>query len=265
MSELGSLERRVHLNFASFFQDSLWFADGGLVHNEDGLMLWAAATEFPVMANGIIRLDDSQPAAAVLDAADDFFAARTRGYTVFTTSRAADAELDAACRAAYTAPLIDMPEMVCPQPVDARPLADDVELRRVEDDAGVRAFAEMSAQAYATIGMPADEVPAWFDRPEGVLEPHLCTVLAYLDGAPVSGAMANLSHGIGGVYWVGTVPAARGKALADACTRYVTNWAFDEGAQAVSLQASSQGEPIYRAMGYEDLFRYYGYIAPAPE
>lgn len=265
MSTLPDLDRRVHLNFASFFRDSLWFADGGVVHDEDGLMLWAAATEFPVMANGVIRLDDTLPAAVALDEARDFFAARSRGYTVFTTSRDADQELELACRSAYTAPLVDMPEMVCPRRVEERPVADGAELRRVENAAGVREFAKMSAQAYATIGMPAAEVPAWFDRPEGVLEPHLCTVLAYLEGEPVSGAMANLSHGIGGVYWVGTVPAARGHALADACTRYVTNWAFDEGAQAVSLQASSQGEPIYRAMGYEDRYRYYGYIAPAPD
>lgn len=41
----------------------------------------------------------------------------------------------------------------------------------------------------------------------------------------------------------------------------MTNWAFDRGAQAVSLQASSQGEPIYRAMGYEERFRYFGLVS----
>jgi hypothetical protein len=217
------------------------------------------------MANGVMRLDAATPASTTLDLAQDFFAARTRGYTVFGTSRTEDADLEAACRAAFGAPLLDMPEMVCPARVEDRPVAEGAELRRVVDADGVRDFARMSAAAYATIGMPADEVLTWFDRPEGVLEPHLCTVLAYLDGEPVSGAMANLSHGIGGVYWVGTVPAARGHALADACTRFVTNWAFDEGARAVSLQASPQGEPIYRAMGYAERFRYTGYLAPAPD
>lgn len=264
-ADAADLDRRAHLNFASFYVDSLGFADGGTVQLSDGLLLWAAATEFPVMANGVMRLDDETPASTTLDLAQDFFAARTRGYTVFSTSRAADADLEAACREVFDAPLMDMPEMVCSARVEVRPVADGAELRRVVDDSGVHDFARMSAAAYATLGMPADEVPTWFDRPQGVLEPHLCTVLAYLDGEPVSGAMANLSHGIGGVYWVGTVPAARGHALADACTRYVTNWAFDEGAQAVSLQASAQGEPIYRAMGYEDRFRYSGYLAPAPD
>ena len=91
-------------------------------------------------------------------------------------------------------------------------------------------------------------------------EPHLYTVLAYLDGEPVSGAMANLSHGIGGVYWVGTVPAA-GATLADASRS--TSPAGPSTRSAVSLRASPQGEPIYRAMGYED--RYTGYLAPAPD
>ena len=206
MGAVPDLDRRAHLNFASFYVDSLGFADGGTVQLGDGLLLWAAATEFPVMANGVMRLDDATPASTTLDLAQDFFAARTRGYTVFATDRAADADLEAACRDAFGAPLMDMPEMVCPARVEDRPVADGAELRRVVDADGVRDFACMSAAAYATLGMPVDEVPAWFDRPQGVLEPHVCTVLAYLDGEPVSGAMANLSHGIGGVYWVGTVP-----------------------------------------------------------
>jgi ribosomal protein S18 acetylase RimI-like enzyme len=259
----SDLDRLVHLNFAAFFRDALGFADHGVIHEEDGVMLWAGTTDFPVMTNGVARLDDSRPAAAVLEAARDFFGPRRRGYTVFTTSRAADRDLDEGCRAAFSAPLVDMPELVCPQRVDDKPVADGVELRRVVDADGVRDFADVGAQAYATIGMPAEQVPRWFSRAAGVLEPHLCAVVAIVDGQAVSGAMANLSHGIGGVYWVGTVPAARGKALADACTRYVTNWAFDEGAPVVSLQASSQGEPIYRAMGYQDRYRYYGYVAPA--
>jgi hypothetical protein len=40
----------------------------------------------------------------------------------------------------------------------------------------------------------------------------------------------------------------------------VTNWAFDQGARAQSLQASTMGEPIYARMGYEELYRYRSYL-----
>lgn len=49
--------------------------------------------------------------------------------------------------------------------------------------------------------------------------------------------------------------AARGHGIAEAVTRHVTNLGFDLGAQNVQLQASRMGEPIYRRMGYEELYR----------
>ena len=74
-----------------------------------------------------------------------------------------------------------------------------------------------------------------------------------------------LSHGIGGVYWVGTTPAGRGRGLAEACTRTVTNIAFDEGARMVTLQASPMGDPIYRRMGYRQIGSYALYFSMPPK
>ena len=44
-----------------------------------------------------------------------------------------------------------------------------------------------------------------------MLAPHVHSAVAYLDGAPVSVAQILLSHGIAGVYWVGSLEAARGR------------------------------------------------------
>jgi hypothetical protein len=71
----------------------------------------------------------------------------------------------------------------------------------------------------------------------------------------VSCAQILVSHGIAGVYWVGSLEAARGRGIAEAVTRHVTNLGFDLGAADVQLQASPMGEPIYRRMGYEDAYR----------
>jgi predicted GNAT family acetyltransferase len=72
-----------------------------------------------------------------------------------------------------------------------------------------------------------------------------------------------LTHGIGGVYWVGTVPAARSRGLAAAVTRAVGNLAFDAGARVVVLQASVMGEPVYRRLGYVEVTRYPSYVRVA--
>jgi len=67
---------------------------------------------------------------------------------------------------------------------------------------------------------------------------------------------------VGGVYWVGTVPAARRRGAADAVTRHVTRAAFEQGARMVTLQASAAGEPVYRRMGYREVGRYARFLSP---
>ena len=66
----------------------------------------------------------------------------------------------------------------------------------------------------------------------------------------------SFSHGIAGIYAVGTTEAARGRGLAELVTRAVTNIGFDGGAPLVTLQASPMGESIYHRLGYRELYRY---------
>ena len=82
------------------------------------------------------------------------------------------------------------------------------------------------------------------------------TVIAWEGDQPLATAQVVLSHGVAGVYYVGTVEAARGRGLAELVTRTVTNLGFDLGAALVTLQASSMGDPIYRRMGYREVYRY---------
>lgn len=96
------------------------------------------------------------------------------------------------------------------------------------------------------------------------LEPHLHTVLAELDGDVVACAQLVLSHGIGGVYYVATLEAARGRGLGELVTAEVTNRGLELGATSVGLQASPMGEPIYRRMGYRDLYRQAGLVRFGP-
>ena len=131
-----------------------------------------------------------------------------------------------------------------------------VTLKRVETKADARHFTAVMGAAYASLGMPADVAPAVLCL-EVVAAPHIVSFIAYLeDGTPAAGASCIFAHGVAGVYWVGTIPEARGKGLAELCTRAAGNAGFDMGARIASLQASVMGEPVYRTMGYVEVTRY---------
>ena len=236
---------------------------GGVVLDEDGLTCWAGAHPLPVLANAVVRTDRRVPAADVLARARRFFAARRRGFTVFLMGDADD-DLRPVCEAAGLPLMGTSPGMALERRLpDASPPS-GVTLRTVERDDDGAAFARVNGEAYATYGMPRDCATAVLGRLDVMRAPHITSVLADLDGEPAAAAMVILTHGIGGIYWVGTMPAARRRGLAELVTRVVGNLAFDRGARAVVLQASVMGEPVYRRMGYREVTRYPYYVQLTP-
>ncbi len=254
------------LNYVEFCRElGRWSGTGGAVVERDGLMLWATASTFPVSLNGVVRLDPSTPADQVIAFADEWFGARGTGYTVNVVD-GADDDLRAAAEAAGLLVLRDSPQMVCDQPVVIPHPSDGVELVWLAEPTQVATFAELVDTAYQSLGAPAGAIRPSIVALDRVLDPHIETVLAVLDGEPVACAQLLLSHGMGGVYYVGTLEAARGRGLGELVTAAVTNRGFERGAAFVGLQASPMGEPIYRRMGYRDLYRQAGLVrfeAPA--
>jgi ribosomal protein S18 acetylase RimI-like enzyme len=249
-----------HLNLAEFGRElARWSGSAGEIEERDGVLCFASGSTLPVMVNGAMRLDPSVPPDRLFATADAFFRARKRGYTVFVPQ--IEPDLVAACEDAGLPPMGGhSPEMVCDAVPDAVPFPAGFELRWARDEAGMRDYAEVSAQAYATYGMPVEVFKDVFLHADRFSAPHVHSAIAYDGDMPVSAAQVICSHGIAGVYTVGTVPEARGKGLADACTRAVTRRAFERGARVVTLQASEMGHPIYLRMGYRDLFTYTYYV-----
>ena len=135
-------------------------------------------------------------------------------------------------------------------------------LRWVDDEAGVRAFIAVNAEAYGTYGTarrgPLDDL---FDGPALLLDdPAASIVVARRAAEPVATAMTYESDGVASLQWVGTVPAARAAGWAHSSPCWATNLAFDHGASSCTLQASPMGEPIYLRLGYETIYRYEEYV-----
>jgi GNAT superfamily N-acetyltransferase len=252
------LARLGHLNFLAFGRESALWSEKGTVLDEGGVLAHAAGTAFSFVMNAAYRTDPSVEPVDVLARADAFFGAHDRDYTVVAGPQ--DDDLATHLEAEGCWQFGSSPEMVCrARLADADP-PEGVELRTAVTERDIDDFITVGSGAYATLGMDPHAMQEAIDRPDRLLQPHLHLTLAYLDGEPVAAAQALLSHGIAGVYWVGTLEPARGRGLGEAVTRVVTNWAFDQGARAQSLQASTMGEPIYARMGYEELYRYRSYL-----
>jgi ribosomal protein S18 acetylase RimI-like enzyme len=228
---------------------------GGTVHDQDGLMLYTSVHSFPVLSNGAFRTDARLSAGETLARAREFFARHQRGYTIQIRAHA-DGDLRTAAEDAGLVQMGDLPAMVLDHRLPDVDPPSGVTLRRVTTDADAAAFGEVMGAAYATYGMPPDVAVTNLSPLDVLRAPHIVTYLARLDGKPAAGAMTIVTHGVAGIYWVGTLPDARGRGLAELCTRAAGNAGFDLGGRVASLQASVMGEPVYRRMGYVEVTRY---------
>jgi len=74
--------------------------------------------------------------------------------------------------------------------------------------------------------------------------------VAYDGDVPVSTSVLVVSHGIAGIYFVGTVPKARGKGFATAAVWAAADAGRKMGCDAAYLQATVMGRPVYERMGF---------------
>jgi hypothetical protein len=253
------------LNYAESIRELARRA-GAIVHDEGGVLFYTALHPLPVLSNGAMRTDPTVPAVEVLQRAGFFFAQHKRGYSILLCAHR-DEDLRIAASDSGLHPMGDMPGMVLDHRLPEAVAPQGVTLRRVETEADRVAFAGVMELAYGTYGMPTGVTPLLFARLDVLRAPHIVSYLADLDGRPSAGAMVIVTHGVAGIYWVGAVPDARGRGLAELCTRAAGNTGFDQGARIAALQASTMGEPLYRRMGYVEVTRYpylVQFTAPEP-
>jgi ribosomal protein S18 acetylase RimI-like enzyme len=249
------LKDRGHAAMADRY--ALWAEIGGgeVEHRGEGV-IYAGRSDFPVMVNAAVPLAGDP--RSLLRAAREFFAARSRGFSFFART---DAEDEAAAEAGMQRVMERYPAMVRHEPFEPREMG-AVELRRVGDDAGARDYADVADAAYSSLGMPPGLLAAM--PAAALIRDGTVSFVAYEDGRPLAAAMVTVARGIAGIQWVAVLEEARGRGLADACTRAATNAGFELGADCAWLEASHMGEPVYLRMGFEEVFSYRLYVAPPP-
>lgn len=249
----------AHQNLVDFGRFSATTNPDTEVLDEHDLLAVAGAVDFPAFRQAVPTTAD-----AVADPADwagraeDFLLSRGKTGIVFARVGIDDALADVLLGRGFVE-WSTSPEMVCTAlaPPTERGLPDGFTVRLARSADDIAAYAAVAANAFTALGFVEEPTRAWLDRPDVLLAPQVVIAVGEREGRIAAGAMVVLFDG-GRAYtaWVATLELVRGSGLGEAVTRRVTAEAFARGATMVSLEASPFGAPIYRRMGYRDLYDY---------
>ena len=245
-------------NLGAVLRHAAQTTPGAAIDDDGRLVMVSTVPTWPgPYHNGCLRLDRSMPPDEVLARANDFFSGRVRGYTLWIAAHA-DLDLEEAAVAAGLTSLGDTsaPRMAIDHLPAAPPAPAGVTLTEVVDETGRRAYVDVTSAAYVDAFLPAEVVEEQLARVEALRADGVRAVVASDNGEPVAAAMVVVGGGVASVQLVGTVPAARRRGLGELCTQWTVRAGFELGAQAVVLEASDAGEPVYRRMGFVELSRY---------
>lgn len=258
------IPRNAHLNLVESSRQLFELDPRAEIEAGTGWLFGAGRSSHPTIANAAFRTDDDLDPGELLERAQAFFGARGRGFALWARGAAVeDAGLIAALEDAGLEQVYAMPEMVLDRRVEERPLPDGAELRRVATATDAAGYWQVATEAYAELGFPAEIFAAYEDH-TGLSAPNVVAFLAYVDDLPAAIAMTIVTHGVAGIYWVGSSKAARGLGLGWATTAAAVNAGFEMGAEIASLQASHMGEGLYRQMGFETIHEYCLFACPPP-
>ncbi|RMF23739.1 MAG: GNAT family N-acetyltransferase [Deltaproteobacteria bacterium] len=245
---------RGDLNYAEVLREEAR-CGGGSVIEEDGIVVTLAGHPHPLV-NSALRMDHRIDAETCVDRIVNFYVPRGQGCTVILRAAVDDSDLGRAAAEAEMREWGELPAMVTEAPLERPATTDDCRLSWVDAAQTAEDFHRVAAEAWQTYDIPPDATDYVFGSGRLLLLPHVQAVVAYTGDSPAAAAFVLMSHEIAGVYWVSTIPAARGRGLAAACTQAVTNRAFELGARAVCLQASPMGRSVYERLGFSTIGSY---------
>ncbi|HET6332652.1 MAG TPA: GNAT family N-acetyltransferase [Polyangiales bacterium] len=249
-------------NLSEFCREQARWLPPFTVEERPHVLLVASGTRFPAGApNCVFPLEQGRVTASeLLDEAHAWFTALGRGFSVYAPTHLGP-EIARLCESKQWARLSDAPGMVLTERVAAPELPAGVEIRTVASEREANDFIDVVAGSYESIGLPNAVARKLLSQPARWMRPYIQVQVAYEAERAVGAAMLLFSHGIAGVYWVGTLPDVRGRGHATRLMRSVSNRAFDFGARCVILKSTPVGVTIYRKLGYREFTRYPWFLA----
>lgn len=138
-------------------------------------------------------------------------------------------------------------------------LPQGAEIRPVRTATELLDFASVMADCFTP---PDAAVLEFFERGASILLKDDCPMkffVGYLDGAPAAGSELFVGGGVAGVHMVATRVRYQRRGLGLALTWAALNAGRPFGLTMATLQASDQGAPVYRRLGFREVCRFVEY------
>jgi GNAT superfamily N-acetyltransferase len=248
------LARREHDNMLEWLRIHCGQVPGALIRIEDGVGVFASGIPKPLF-NQVIT-DDGATEAAVVRAVEEI-GARGVPYCVVLRRTVDDQDADLVMDLGLRHDPEVMPGMALgPIPFGVKAPDTQLDIRVVEDETGLgdhiaviaRGFDIPSAMARAFVG------------PKLLRHPGCTVYVGTLNGEPVTSGFTVRTGRTIGLYWIATIPEARGRRFGDAMTRRLVADAAAAGCDVAALQASDMGRPMYQRIGFRSVIEYDIYV-----
>jgi hypothetical protein len=251
-------------------------AYGGVVREQDGLLLFAGAHRQPnPYRNGVLRLDGATDAERALRVADEFFGARQSGYALWASEHG-DEDLRQLALRSGLRELERLPELVLERLPDYLPPPEGVQIRRAEDAGTREDYLRLVADAWGMASMPRALAAQVFFDPDSLAAANVAAFVAYYEDVPLSAAMTFVTHEVALGCQAATIrrpkpgqrlprpgPPGERRGLAQSCLWAALQLSCEQlGARLSLCQTSSLGAPAWLGLGYRPFTTYGRYLVP---
>jgi hypothetical protein len=265
LHEVANLLEKADEGLCEFVKHTAHHGRDTAIDERDGLLLVAGSHPAPgPYRNMAFRYKHHISAQAAIRRADAFFNPRRRSYVLWVHDHGDEDLLALAAERGWEPLEKDgLLEMVMYDPPEPADPPEGVNVLPAASEVERRDFLRVNAQGWGMGGISDEAAAAMFFEPSSLDAPNVAGVIAYQDHQPVSTAMAIVHREAVGGYWGATIPEARRQGLSDVVVRQMFISGFELGGEVAVFQASGMGERIWRAMGAQDLSRYWRFLVTA--
>lgn len=128
----------------------------------------------------------------------------------------------------------------------------DIEIVKAEDVETLKTWAKTAGECFGAFGKMLIDMQSLFVKLDSKDNKNIFNYLALKNGVPIATCCLFKEGDTGGLYWVGTLPEARGEGIATAIVVYALKEAISMGCSVSILQASDMGKGVYEKIGFKE-------------